>query len=302
MNKAPTFFVVGAPKSGTTSLYYYLRSHPQLYVPRRKELLYFCTDLTFRFPLLSKEQFLAYYDDMRAGQIAGEVSVWNLMSVDAPGRIYAECPQARIIALLRHPADMLFSLFQNHVFNKNEILTDFAEALDAEPHRRRGQMISPVLRCPLQALWYSEIGRYATQLRRYYNYFPRNQLLVIFFEDFISDTAAVYRSILTFLGVDPQYRPEFKIYNARKTVRSTLLRNLMVDAPKWLRQAARWALPHHTRARDWLEQWLWKLNTRKVAAQQVPAALRARLIEQYRQEIDDLAKLTGRDLSHWLIS
>ncbi|MCS6917131.1 MAG: sulfotransferase [Chitinophagales bacterium] len=300
MNPYPSFYVVGAPKSGTTSLYHYLRSHPQLFLPRRKELLYFCTDLHFRFPLLSTDQFLSYYRGASPHRLAGEVSVWNLLSAEAPRRIGQSRPDARIIALLRSPADMLHSLFQNHVFNRNENLTDFAAALDAEGERRKGKNISPVIRCPLEGLFYSEVARYAGQLRRYYAVFPRDHVLVIFFEDFAADPAGVYRSVLQFLQVDDRHRPEFRVYNARKTVRSTWLRDWMVGAPAAVRRLTRWLLPHHSKARDWLEQWLWQVNTRKVDAPKLEVGLRNRIISLYRDDIRDLETLTGRDLSHWL--
>jgi hypothetical protein len=76
----PGFFVVGAPKSGTTSLYSYLKQHPEIFLPRIKELNFFCTDLHFSFPLLTEDQFMNYYDGGENENAIGEVSVWNLFS------------------------------------------------------------------------------------------------------------------------------------------------------------------------------------------------------------------------------
>src|SRR6185503_8706746 len=127
--KRPNFFVVGAPKSGTTSLYFYLKSHPQIFVPRRKELLFFCDDLHFTYPILNEHQFLDYYRDAGGKNAVGEVSVWNLYSRHAPQNIFRFNPDSRIIIILRHPVDMLYALHSNHVFNNNEIITDFEDAL-----------------------------------------------------------------------------------------------------------------------------------------------------------------------------
>src|SRR6185436_16362908 len=103
--KKPDFFVVGAPKSGTTSLYFYLKSHPQIFLPRRKELLFFCDDLHFTFPVLNEPEFLNYYRDVKDQLAAGEVSVWNLYSKNAARNIFHFNPDSRIIILLRHPVD-----------------------------------------------------------------------------------------------------------------------------------------------------------------------------------------------------
>lgn len=300
MISPPAFFVVGAPKSGTTSVYAYLRGHPQVFLPRRKELLYYCTDLHFRFPLLNTEQFLSYYRNAHPNQVAGEVSVWNLFSVEAAQRIYTHNPRARIIAILRHPADMIHSLFQNHVFNRNEIFTDLEAALDAEPERRAGRLLSPVMRCPQEALYYSEVARYATQLRRYYAVFPAGQVLVLFFDDFARNTPQVFQKLLRFIGVDESYRPDFRIHNARKTVRSRWLRDVMTGGPAWLRRIVRMLLPHQSAARDWLEQRLWQINTQQTVATALSPVLRQRIIKMYEPEVRELSAMTGRDLTHWL--
>src|SRR4026207_705955 len=126
----PNFFIVGAPKSGTTSLYFYLKSHPQVFLPRRKELLFFCDDLHFTYPILNEQQFLDYYREVKDKQAAGEVSVWNLYSKKAAQNIFHFNPDSGIIAILRHPVDMLYALHSNYVFNNNETITDFENALN----------------------------------------------------------------------------------------------------------------------------------------------------------------------------
>ncbi|MFI5136136.1 MAG: sulfotransferase, partial [Chitinophagales bacterium] len=159
--RKPDFFIVGAPKSGTTSLYFYLKSHPEIFLPRRKELLYFCDDLHFMYPILNEQQFLDYYVDVKSERAVGEVSVWNLYSKNAAKNIFRFNPEAKIIAIIRNPADALYSLHSNHVFNQNEIISDFAEAWKAAPERKAGNKISPVIKCPVEGLYYTEIGKYA---------------------------------------------------------------------------------------------------------------------------------------------
>ncbi len=280
-------------------MYHYLKSHPQLFLPRRKELLHFCTDLHFRFPLLNEEQFLRYYRSAPAGTLCGEVSVWNLMSVEAPRNIFHFAPHARIIMMLRRPADLLYALHANHVVNGNETIADFAEAWQAVPLRKQGHAISPVLRSPVEALFYTEICRFGTQLQRYLEWFPLEQIHIIFFDDLQHDVANTYKSLLRFLGVDEHRLPRFRIYNARKRVRSQWLLRTMVDAPSWLRQLGKWIFPHQSRRRDWLMDQLWHINTKVAAPGTISAGLRRAIAQHYRAEMDLLERLSGLSLDRW---
>src|SRR4030095_12488986 len=134
----PNFFVVGAPKSGTTSLYFYLKQHPQVFLPRIKELNFFCTDLHFNFPLLTEKQFLSYYSVQQNHKAIGEVSVWNLYSKVAANRIHDFNPDSKIIIMLRQQVEMMYALHSNHVFNDNETIRDFEEELKQQEERKRG--------------------------------------------------------------------------------------------------------------------------------------------------------------------
>lgn len=298
--RKPDFFVVGAPKSGTTSLYYYLKAHPQVFLPRRKELLFFCDDLHFNFPLLSEEQFLNYYRDAGDKSISGEVSVWNLFSRSAAQKIFDLNPDSRIIILLRNPVDMLYALHSNHVFNDNEIIADFEEALSAEEDRKKGKRISPVIKGPVEGLYYSEIVKYAEQVQRYYEVFAKEKVKVILFDDFIVDTKRVFTDLLRFLEVDESYKPEFKTHNASKTVKSSALKKFTIDPPSWLKRIGRKIFPHQSKRRDVLMHLLWKINTREELRKALAPELRFRLIQEFTPGIRKLEKVIDRDLSAWL--
>jgi len=299
--RKPDFFIVGAPKSGTTSLYFYLKSHPQVYLPRRKELLFFCDDFHFTYPLLSEEKFMGYYKDAGAEKAIGEVSVWNLYSRNAAKNIYQFNPASKIIIILRQPADMLYALHSNHVFNDNEIITSFEEALEAEPDRRAGKRISPIIKSPVESLYYSEVAKYPEQVQRYCDLFGKEKVKVILFDDMVNDTRQVYLDIVRFLSIDDTHLPEFKIFNASKTTKSESLKRLTVAAPAWLRTIGRKIFPHQTHRRDWLMKWLWKVNTREEERKAMSPGLRKKLTDQFTPEIRQLEKVINRDLSHWLV-
>lgn len=296
----PNFLVVGAPKSGTTSLYFYLKEHPQIFLPRIKELNFFCTDLHFKYPLLTENQFLNYYDGWRNEKAIGEVSVWNLYSQTAAQQIHRFIPSAKILILLRHPVDMMYALHSNHVFNNNEIIDDFEEALNAQEDRRKGLRISSTIKCPVEGLYYFEVASYYHQVKRYLELFGKAQVKIILFDDLAGNTNGVYDDILKFLEVS-DYKPAgFKVFNSSKTTRSSWIKQLTINAPSWLKGAGQWLFPHQSKRRDLLMFWLWKLNTREVKRKELDPGLRKQLTEKFRNEIINLQSLIGRDLTHWL--
>ncbi|MEO6167438.1 MAG: sulfotransferase domain-containing protein [Chitinophagales bacterium] len=295
----PGFFVVGAPKSGTTSLYFYLKKHPQVYLPRIKELNFFCTDLHFRFPLLNEQQFLSYYQECKNEKAIGEVAVWNLYSVDAAQNIHQFNPASKIIILLRNPAEMMHALHSNHVFNDNEIITDFEMALNAQPDRKKGLRISPDIKCPVEGLYYYDVAAYSVQVKRFLDLFGTERVKVILFDDFVTHTKEIYQELLKFLEVEEIVPGEFEVFNASKTTRSALLKKITVHTPGWIRRTGQWLFPHQTARRDWLMFWLWKINTKEVKRPPLDPALRMKIASTMKAEIDVLEILLGRNLSRW---
>ncbi|MGB3074980.1 MAG: sulfotransferase [Chitinophagales bacterium] len=297
----PGFFVVGAPKSGTTSLYEYLKQHPQVYLPRIKELNFFCTDLHFRFPLLDEQKFLAYYKDYKNEIAIGEVSVWNLYSTIAAHQIQVFNPEAKIIILLRNPVDMMYALHSNHVFNDNENITDFEEALNAQAERKKGLRISPAIKCPVEGLYYFDVASYALQVKKYLELFGAENVKVILFDDFTADTEIIYLDILRFIGVDEMLPVAFKVYNASKTIRSGFIRQLTVHTPSIIKKAGKWIFPHQSARRDWLMYWLWKVNTKERKRSALNPELRKKISLMMKAEIDTLEKILGRNLDQWRV-
>jgi hypothetical protein len=298
--RKPGFFVVGAPKSGTTSLYHYLKQHPRVFLPRIKELNFFCRDLHFRFPLLNEEQFMNYYKEWKHEKIAGEISVWNLLSEKAASNIRTFNPEARIIIMLRNPADMMYALHSNHLFNDNELITDFAEAIRVR-RTNDDAPVSPVIKSPLEGLNYYHVATYYPQVKRYFDEFGRDRVHVILFDDFVKDTVSVYRQLLRFLGTEEIVPPEFKVFNASKTTRNNWLKQLTVNAPPWMKKSGRWLFPHQSSRRDMLMFWLWKINTREEPRKAMNPAIRKKINHDLRQETEKLQGLLQRDLSQWFL-
>src|SRR5215204_2818898 len=122
----PDFFIVGAFKSGTTALYEYLRSHPQVFMPFLKEPHFFGDDLTRHYGRMSLSEYLALFRDAQPGQRVGEASTWYLYSTTVPGQIAEFSPQAQIIILLRNPVDVMYAQHSQLRFRADEDQADFA--------------------------------------------------------------------------------------------------------------------------------------------------------------------------------
>jgi hypothetical protein len=208
LRRAPDFFIVGNPKCGTTALYEMLRTHPQIYMPELKEPWFFASDMLPRFqpprsaaPLETLEEYLALFDEAGPQQITGEASSTYLWSATAADRIAELRPDARIIAILREPASFLYSLHQQLLRTHVESQKSLRRAIALEPARREGRKIPRRSHRP-QLLMYSNHVRYVDHLRRYYDAFPAEQVLVLIYDDFRSDNEGTVRRVRRFLGVD----------------------------------------------------------------------------------------------------
>ncbi len=206
--RAPDFFIVGHQKCGTTALFMMLSEHPQIFMSDVKEPWYFGRELRSRFDKPSTrnrpntlEDYLSLFAEAAPEQTVGEASPQYIRSEDAPREIAELRPDARIIVLLREPAAFLRSLHLQLVATHIEDEIDFARAIQLEEERRAGKHI-PRRSVSPQSLLYSEHVRYTTQLRRLYAEFPREQVLVLVYEDFRRDNEAVVREVLGFLSVD----------------------------------------------------------------------------------------------------
>jgi hypothetical protein len=204
----PDFLILGAQKAGTTALYAYLRWHPQITGPSFKEVSFFD-----RHYARGERWYRAHLPARHRARIVGEASPSYLFHPLAPGRVAQLLPNARLIALLRSPVDRAFSHYQHEVALGREPLS-FEEAIDREDARMQGE-VEHMLRDPeyfSEAWWnytYLARGRYAEQLERWFESFPRGRLLVLLTDELAADPAGTHRRVLDFLGVEPRELPSY---------------------------------------------------------------------------------------------
>ena len=222
--RMPDFFIIGAPKCGTTALYRYLSKHPGVFVPSLKEPQYFCTDFPGSAQVGSLGEYQALFEGAPIGSLVGEASVWYLYSNVALQNIMTTNPKAKIIVMLRDPTNMAYSLHSQLLLGLREDIDDFEEAWHAQADRKRGWRLPPLCREPSH-LQYHEVCSFPHQLRRAFAVVPAHQLKVMTFERFVSEPQRYYREVLDFLSLRDDGRDNFAAANANKVIRSrTLLR------------------------------------------------------------------------------
>jgi len=298
----PDFFIVGAPKCGTTAMSDYLAGHPEILMGR-KEMHFFGKDLRFasHFYRRSEPEYLAEFNQRKGQRRIGEASVWYLFSETAAAEIKAFNPSARIIIMLREPVEMMYSLFQYFRYDGNEPLPVFAAALAAEPDRRAGRRLGrQTYFAP--GLVYRDTARFARQVQRYFDVFGRKRVQIVLLEDLAANPAAVYRDTLKFLDVDSAYGlPQFERVNAAQTVKNRALRAVLNDPG--LRSAilaVRPWLPQPVfNACHKIERMLNRVNSSAAKPPPLDLELKSELRREFIPEIEKLSELIGRDLSHW---
>jgi hypothetical protein len=300
-HRKPNLFVIGAAKSGTTSLSEYLRGHPEIYISPLKEPAFFSPDVPspyntgpHRFDL---ERYLGLFDGGTNETRIGEASTHYLFSRSAPKLVHEFQPEAWIVAVLRNPPDMAHAMHGQRVTNGTEPVLDFEQALAADESSDGGG--PDRLRMIQSSGTYRERARYAEQLERWFAVFPRERVHVIVFDDLIADTPGEYRKLLQFLGVNPEYRPaSFDVRNASYRWASGWKALISSRPVRWARHAllprllgedgtARVARLINRRAR---------IFRRATARAPLSPELRKRMEADFTDDVTRLSGLLDRDL------
>lgn len=288
MNK-PNFFIIGAPKCGTTALSEYLRSHPNVFISEPKEPHYFSTDIQTRYAIRDLDEYLACFNtSTEQHQAIGEASVAYLSSEVAIPSILKFNPDARFIVMLRNPVELAHSWHSEALYNSYEIEKNFEQAWRMQDTRAAGYSIPRICPDP-KLLMYRDMATLGSQMERLFQHVSREQVHVIFFDDFKTDTAGIYKDVLRFLGLPSDNRIDFPVINESKVVRSPLL----MEISHWVaRTKKRLGI---TKGMGILE----KLNVPRKSRPALPDNLKLELIEHFRPEVIKLEQLMGRDLAAW---
>jgi len=297
MTALPDTFVLGAPKCGTTALTRYLEAHPQLFVADRKDIHYFGADLGFRNRAReTRTTYLQRFASPEAARAARRVdsSVWYLYSRQAAEEMAAFTPDARGIALVRHPVDAMYALWSQLRLNGlgDETIDSFEAALAAEPDRAAGRRIPAHTPLP-EALLYRQVVSFSGQLERAFTALGRDRVHVIVQEEMKADTAGTLRTLFQWLGVDPDVSVDTRPVNTAKAVRSEGLRRLLRYTPAGLKSAV------PVGVRQAVSKRLRGLNARHARRTPLSDATRARLMTELQPEVDRIEAVLGRSIAAW---
>jgi hypothetical protein len=306
--REPNFFVVGAAKAGTTSLVEYLRRHPDVFMPggemSQKEPSHFCDLLGPVPPWLEKyrefNSYLELFADAGECRAVGEASVGYLTSAGAENRIHARFPDARIIIMLRNPADRVYSWYSFMCQLGIEPGRSFERALAEEDERtalaaqRRDSWFSD------HATVYFRYGLIASDVERFMRRFPREQIHVVLFDDLKGRPKETTRAVYEFLGVAADFTPSFKIYNPTWFPFSVRLQHFLA-----MQCRTHPLLPHRAPVRFVDERvipFAGKANAvlGRLRTRVFNPATRRELLNRYREDIQRTEALIGRRLDGWL--
>jgi hypothetical protein len=285
-------------------LHRYLEQHPEIYMAPAKETNFFALEgeeLDFRGPrdmeVLAGSGFvttitdLGDYEEQFAGargeSALGETCPLYLYSGRAPRRIKHHVPEVRLIAVLRDPAERAYSAF-THLVRDNREVPDFARALELEDERVRENY--PWI------FHYRRMGYYHEQLSRYYELFEEEQIKVYLYEELSADPAGTLQDMYSFLGVDDAFVPDTSARHNVSGVPRNRLINEFLRRQNPLKSALRPLLPAGLRRKV-------RSNVRRrniAHAPPLPPEVRVRLVDGYREDVEKLQGLIGRDLSGWL--
>lgn len=301
MNREPTragrhaaaspldFAVIGASKSGTTSLYRHLRAHPRLFLPEDKDVPYFSADDWYeRGWKWVSDQF---FQDAPPEALWGTVTPRYMEDLRVPARMAAEMPDLKLIALLRNPVDRAFSQYRQQV-RQGKDKRSFSEAV-ATHLSRRAPKPGGGKRLPTEDRYLSD-GEYDRILSGFDACFPPNQLLILFTEELAEDAGRVMDSIAAFLGLPPGFRPHNLDRRYHRGGSRERFPGLVSAARRVAPIRALWHLIPLPR-RKAIQMWFFtQINVVSEAARELPGDLRARLVEYFEPDVRRLEKRIER--------
>lgn len=272
-------------------MHHALRQHPRLFLPR-KELNFFAfangggrDRPVKRGSILSEEKYLSLFHGVAPDLVLGESSPEYMINPAACPRIAAVLPGVRLVAILRNPIERAYSHYMMHRRDGDEPCFRFSDALDQQDARRSRRDTRG---------YYVACGFYAAQLRPYFDHFPPEQIHVLLHDDLRAQYLPTLARVFEFLGVDPSFAPTDQGPVNVSGVPTSRMTALALVARRRLRGVAGPIVPEAIKLR------LNRAIERRLYQPVLEPADRARLVEVYRSDVDDLGRLLNRDLSHWL--
>ncbi|MEM8640034.1 MAG: sulfotransferase [Cyanobacteria bacterium P01_G01_bin.54] len=280
---APNLIMIGAGKVGSTSIYKYLRDHPAVCLSKSKELFYFLPSAIREShkpwgAITTPEDYIAQFSHYKPGQAIVEISTNYYAYPESAALIKAACPQVKLLMVLRDPANRAFSSYNMRLRNVGDVRPLSKELTDTQSK-------------------FIQRGFYFAQLSTFLKSFNREQIKILFFEEFIANKQRFSQELCEFIGIE--FFPWQQQYHGRPG-----------GAPqkRWLHQLLSKQNPMRTAIENMLtafiderevEEARKKIIQSNIKKVSLPPALRGQIIQIYANDIAQLEEFLGRDLSHW---
>lgn len=291
----PNFFIVGAAKAGTTSLWMYLKQHPEIYMPptlETKEPSFFC----YLYGYKDFASYLSLFANAKGKKAIGEASHAYMTSPESAEWIHKVYPQAKIIIVLRNPIERAYSLYNWMIREGYEWIYPFEKALIAEEER----YISEKFKHHNVQYYYNYLyfysGLYKEQIKRYLELFSIEQIHIILFDDLQNNPVATTQRIYRFLGVNHNFIPTIEVYNKTQIPLSVPIQYFIrFKLIRYLHKLRIPAVSRIQRTAFSINLLLGSLNPNSLKA-----STKRNLQHRYKSNIQETANLINRDLGVWL--
>jgi len=291
--KKPNFFIIGAPKCGTTSLVSWLSDHPQVFMSERKEPNYFNTDMRILGAIRSSIDYEALFKNVRKQEKAiGEASTRYLRSKVAIPAILKYNPSAKFIVSLRNPIEMVASAHMHLVRRGVEPELSLKRAWEIQEERKACKHL-PFLGIDGEFFQYSKICSLGEQVERLFACVNTVQVIVILLDDMKRDPRQEYNRLLNFLDIEDDKRKLFPKLNERQTPKHPTLARVFHAMAILKKKSGIYKRTH-------LGDFFYELNTKQVAPNSMDPEMRDILTSYFYNDIRKLEKLIDRDLSDWI--
>ncbi|MCU7960519.1 MAG: sulfotransferase [gamma proteobacterium symbiont of Bathyaustriella thionipta] len=296
-----SFYIIGAPRCGTTALSKVLGENPQVSFAKPKEAHFLGDDYTDRSVQEIQHLYLEHFHPNLSltTRAIGDGSVSYLYSPDAIRQALRLDPDARFIVLVRNPLDMLRSYHQRLLFLLDEEVADFASAWNLQQERAAGQKLPDTCREP-RALQYGNIGSLGRHVEQLFEVAGADRCEVVVFDDFVKDPRAVYLRLLEFIGIDDDGRSKFNATRSNAGYKSRWLQQYSMNPPPWVYHLIRISNAKSLSRLKGIRKRIKKFNRAKAKAQPMDPAMQTVLRDYYREDVARLSTLLKRDLSGWL--
>lgn len=276
MNR-PHFIVLGGHKCGTSSLHYYLAQHPEIYMPKIKGTDFFNREGSSE-TITSIEKYHSFYQEMTNEKIAGEVSSVYLYSKGACDAIKKYLPEAKLLAVLRNPAERAFSHF-NQLPETQKRDRKVSEIFDEKKVLRN--------------------GLYSDPLNMYFDNLGRDRIKILLFDSLQNEKNNFFYSVFQWVDVNPNFMPDTSIITRQGgEIKNQVVKNIF-NGNNILHSTAGFLLRPFTTP-DQRRDLYKKAKNMFRQKNKLPEQLRKKLIDFYREDILQLQDMLDMDLSHWL--